>query len=791
MKKSIIFLLLICLCISVKADVLTGKSSLSGVVTDEIDGSTLVGVSIYFPELKTGTTTDEDGKYSIQHLPTKKLVVQVSYLGHQTIIKTISLTKTNILDFVMKESNAMIDEVVVTGVTGNSLLKNSPSPVSVVSPTELLAQSSTNIIDAIAKQPGISQITTGSGISKPVIRGLGYNRVVVVDDNIRQEGQQWGDEHGVEIDPQTVHSVEILKGPASLRYGSDAMAGVIIFHEAPSPSAGEIKASLSSEYQTNNGLFDYSLNLAGNNKGIVWGLRYSDKMAHAYKNKYDGYVYNSGFRERGANGLIGLNKNWGYSHLKLSYYQLTPGIVEGERDEETGEFIKPINDNGKEGEAIATHSDFKSYSHQMPYQQVKHYKAVLDNSFIVGDGNLSALIGYQQNRRQEFEDVINPSTCGLDFKLHTVNYDVHYLFPEMDDWKISAGVNGMYQRSENKGNEFLIPSYNLFDYGVFATAARSFGKFSVSGGLRWDNRHQHGNRLDDEGEVRFESFTRNFNGFTGSAGLVYNATDNLNVRLNLSRGFRAPNISELASNGIHEGTIRYEKGNAQLKPENSWQLDAGVDYSSSIISAQLSLFANFIDNYIFSHKLTDANGETVITEGQPTYQFIAGNSRIMGGEVSIDIHPIEKLHYQNTFSYVNAIQLHQPEQTKYLPFTPAPRWLSDIKYDIIRDGKVFNNTFVSIGLDCNLRQNHYYKENDTETATPSYTLLNFSAGTDIKSKGKKLLSVYFMANNITDKAYQSHLSRLKYAAVNNTTGRQGVYNMGRNFSLKILLPINL
>ena len=181
-----------------------------------------------------------------------------------------------------------LNEVTVTGVTGDTKLKHATAPVSIVTPQILRATASTNIIDAISHQPGVSQLTTGGSISKPIIRGLGYNRVVVMSEGVRQEGQQWGDEHGVEVDGNSVNSVEILKGPASLMYGSDAMAGVVILHSQPTLTEGEMRANVSSEYQTNNGLFAYTLSMAGNQNGFVWDGRYSDKMAHAYKNKYDG-----------------------------------------------------------------------------------------------------------------------------------------------------------------------------------------------------------------------------------------------------------------------------------------------------------------------------------------------------------------------------------------------------------------------------------------------------------------------------------------------------------------------
>ena len=756
MNRISVVLLLMLVCIGVMAEPLKGGGSLSGKVTDKRSGEALVGVAIFFPGLQTGTVTDADGKYSIDNLPRRSVEVQVSYIGHKTIVTTIDVDSVSRKDFALEESDAQINEVVVTGLTGKSLAKDSPTPVSVVSSAMLRSTASSNIIDALSLQPGVSQITTGGGISKPVIRGLGFNRVVVVNDGIRQEGNQWGAEHGVEIDPQSISSAEILKGPASLMYGSDAMAGVIIFHDEVLPPLGKVQANVSSEYQSNNGLFDYSVNLKGNNNVIVWSGRWSDKMAHAYKNNYDQYVLGSQFRERAAEGLVGVNCKWGYSHLTLSYYHLTPGIVEGDRG--------------------YSHS----YGKSLPFQQVHHYKAVSDNTFFIGNGTLQAIVAYQQNRRQEFEE--SPSTPGLDFMLHTVNYDVRDKLPIADQLKIAVGGGGMWQRSLNKGDEYLIPAYQLFDIGGFGTITYNTGKFTLSGGMRVDNRHLHSFALDD----LFEKFSRNFTGVTGSVGAVYAVNDKMNVRLNVARGFRAPNLSELASNGVHEGTVEYEIGNTGLHPEYSWQADLGWDFTSPVVSAQLSLFANFIDNYIFTQKL-----EGVKTEGYDTYKYTQGDARLLGGEASVDIHPIERLHFANTFSYVNSVQLHQPHDAKYLPFTPAPRWTSDLRYDIVRDGKTVDNTYVSLQMECNLRQNHYYAVNGTETATPSYSLFNVSAGTDFRVHGHKVASLLLSCNNLFDKAYQSHLSRLKYLDVNPLNGRRGIYNMGRNFTVKLLVPIEL
>lgn len=693
-----------------------------------------------------------------------------------------------------------LNELTVTGVTGDTKLKHATAPVSIVTPQVLRSTASTNIIDAIAHQPGVSQLTTGGSISKPIIRGLGYNRVVVMSEGVRQEGQQWGDEHGVEVDGSSVGSVEILKGPASLMYGSDAMAGVVILHAQPTLADGEMRANVSSEYQTNNGLFGYNLSMAGNQKGFVWDARYSDKMAHAYKNKYDGYVPGSQFRERAGRLMLGLNKSWGHSRLTWTTYHLTPGIIEGERDEITGELI-------------CNTSDIKTYGKSLPFQQVKHYKLVWDNSLNLNNGYLKAIIGYQQNRRQEFEEDMDEYE--LYFKLHTFTYDLRYVTNEFDGWKLSTGIGGMYQKSGNEGEEYLIPDYRLFDFGVYATATKTLGdRWTLNGGVRYDHRRLHGDALQEDGEWRFTDFSRHFNGVTGSVGAVCNLNDHLNLRLNLARGFRTPNMSELASNGVHEGSIRYELGEQDLKAEYSLQADLGLDFTSRYVSAQLALFANRIDNYIFTHRLNQE-----IEEGYLTYAYTQGDARLLGFEAGIDFHPVHSLHFSNSFSYVDAQLMNASADTKYLPFTPAPRWSSELKWELLHhahstikhhhsdygsalshiashvshvvSGLSFNNLYVAAGLDCYLKQSHIYSADDTETITPGYALLSLSAGTDVQIRGKKIAELYVTADNLLNKAYQNHLSRLKYADENTVTGRRGVYNMGRNITFKVVVPIEL
>ena len=779
------------------------KTSLTGQITDKKTGEPMPGVSVYLPDLKTGAVSNQSGEYIIDNLPDKTVLIQVSFIGYQTIIERVDLSSVSARNFSMEESVKEIHDVVITGMSKATERNRTPTSIASISHISLLQNASTNIIDAISAQAGVSQVTTGAGISKPVIRGLGYNRVVVVHDGIRQEGQQWGDEHGIEVDENSVYRVEILKGPASLSFGSDAMASVVNMISQPTLPNGKIKGAVSANYQSNNGLYNLSANVAGNLKGFVWDVRYSNKAAHAYKNKYDGYVFNSGFKENTFGAIVGLNKSWGYSHIHLSSYQLTPGIIEGARDSATGNFVKEVVNNDTTSVSLpVTKADSKSYTSVTPFQQIRHYKVVWNTNVYIHDGSLKLTLGYQQNRRQEFADVFQPDTYGLYFLLNTVNYDVRYVLSELKKWNVSIGLNGMYQTSENKGIEFLVPGYQLFDIGGYLIAKKTIGKLDISGGLRYDRRTQHGDKLslDEQGRktdldsagytLKFPDFNASFQGVSGSVGFAYQFSNKVYTKLNLSRGFRAPNIAELAANGEHEGTNRYETGDSKLKPENSWEIDGAIGVNTEHLTVELDLFNNRIQNFIYQRKLSNVQGGDSLTDGLQTFRFVQGNANLLGGELSIDIHPhpLDWLHLQNSFSFVEARQWSQPDSTRYLPLIPPAKWRSELKIEKSVIGKYLQNAYFKIDVETYFAQKRYFKAYGTETSTPGYTLVNLGTGGSIVRKKHTYCSLYLSINNLTDKAYQSHLSRLKYAEQNVTTGRNGVFNMGRNVSVKMIFP---
>ncbi|MFT3949226.1 MAG: TonB-dependent receptor [Agriterribacter sp.] len=771
------------------------KVSLSGRVTDALTGEPVQGASLYFADAKTGAVTNDKGEYIIKSISSGSYLIEVSSVGYTGITEHITLTGDLKKDFVLSPAVRENEGITVTGVSTATKLKRTPTPVDIISRADLAQTTSTNLIDAISKTPGVSQLTTGPSISKPMIRGLGYNRVVILNDGIRQEGQQWGDEHGIEIDEYSVNKVEVLKGPASLIYGSDAMAGVInILTNVPVPE-GTIMGNIISNYQTNNHLRGVGANIAGNKNGFNWNVYGSYKGAEDYKNKYDGRVLNSKFNERNFGGYIGYNGSWGYSHILVSSFDQKPGLIEGERDETTGQFIKPVAVNGEAEEAIAGNDDFKGTKPGIPYQHINHFKVGLDNRFNIGNGKLDIHVGYQNNKRKEYGDVLEPETPELFFDLNTITYNIQYHLPDMDKWKTTIGVNGMQQSNKNKAEEVLIPEYNLFDAGVFIYTQKNFDRFTLSGGARFDNRSLDSKSLVVDGESKFEGFKKSFSNISGSVGISYEVSKTLTLKFNAARGFRAPAIAELGSNGAHEGTNRYEYGDNNLKSETSLQFDGGIEFDNEHVSVTATGFLNNINNFIFYRKLESVNGgdSLVNVDGEDitAFKFSQAKATLYGAEFNIDIHPhpLDWLHFENTFSYVRGVFDQPIEGVKNIPFIPAARLITQLRGEFLKKGKTIRNLALSAELDNTFKQNHAFTTYNTETPTAGYSLLNAGISADIVGKSKTLFTVILAGNNLTDVAYQNHLSRLKYTAVNNATGRMGVFNMGRNFSFKVNIPL--
>jgi len=773
------------------------KATISGKVVDVKTGEALPGAYVYFIDDKIGTVADAQGKYILTNIPLGHHVIEISHTGYSSLVEHIEINANMERDFALSPVIVENQGVIVTGISGATSIRNVPVPITSIRKSTLLQTPSSNIIDALSHVPGVSQLSTGPAISKPIIRGLGANRVVTINDGVRQEGQQWGDEHGIEIDEMSVAKVEILKGPASLMYGSDALAGVVNFISNVPVAEGTIKGNLLTNYQSNNGLFGANGNIAGNKNGFNWNVYGTYKSAGDYRNKYDGKVLNSRFNERNFGGYAGINKSWGYSHVIFSRFDQRVGLVEGDRDDATGQFLLYA---GTPFERIAAKQDLDSRDLFVPQQRVQHTKIVSDNNFAIKNGRLKANIAFQNNQRKEFGNPEDPAEQELFFDLKTISYSLQWQFQEMNEWHTTIGINGMRQSNQNKGAEVLIPEYNLFDIGGFVFMQRFFKMGTVSGGIRFDNRSVDSKEFFDGPDPKFTAFTRSFSNVSGSIGVSYEPTELVTVKANIARGFRAPTLAELASNGTHEGTNRYEYGVQDLKSETSLQLDGGIDLNYEHFSFGLAAFYNRINDFIFYQKLESVFGgdSLVNVDGEDIMAFVFNqhNAKLSGLELFIDIHPhpLHWLHFKNSFSFVRGRFDNRLDGDRIgsdnIPLMPAPRWNGELRADFKKAGNGFRNLYIRVEADKTFEQDKFFTGYDTETGTNGYLLINAGIGADIvNNKNKALFSLHLGVMNLGDVAWQNHLSRLKYAATNMLTGRTGVFNTGRNFSVKLNVPL--
>jgi iron complex outermembrane receptor protein len=792
------------------------QNKLTGKITDGITGEAIPGATVYIPDLKIGVIADKNGDYKLDNLPGATFIIQVSFLGYKSINEKLDLSITKSRNFVMEQAITEMNEIVVTGTLRSTEITRSPVPIITLERRDLQQNLITNIIDALARLPGVSAVTTGPNVSKPFIHGLGFSRVLTLFDGVRLEGQQWGDEHGVAMDENAVDHIEVVKGPASLTYGSDALAGVVNMIPAPPVQNDTMKGHVETNYQTNNGLAAVSAAMAGNSKGFVWGGVVSYKTATNYQNKYDGRVYGTAFKESDFSSYIGVNKKWGYSHLKFSFFNDLQEIPDGSRDSLTRKFTKQITE-ADTFRPIVSSQELSSYNINALHQQVQHLLLYSSNNFILGKSKLGLLLGYQRSIRKEFSHPQYPEIPGLYLDLSTFTYDLKLSVPESNGWETTLGINGMYQKNANSGTEFIIPDYSQTDIGPFILVTKTTGKLDLTAGLRYDTRffrnspmytdtdpntgfnRQASAQDTSEANLTFSSYSHEFSGISASFGATFNITKRLLVKSNIARGYRAPNISEISANGVHPGTLIYQIGNKAFKPEFSLQEDIGVSYRSDHISGDFDIFNTTISNYIFNQKLVNQLGQdSVIIKGNQTFRYQQARARLYGWEANLDIHPYDWLHFQNSVSVVYAVNkggsgIELTPGSKYLPFIPPIHTSSELRAGIKNKSKHISSVYIKIGMEYFARQDRVYSAYNTETPTGEYILFNAGAGADLLNRnGKVLVSINLSADNITNVAYQSHLSRLKYFEEypDNTSVRKGIYNMGRNISFKLIAPLN-
>jgi len=719
------------------SSILFAQNSVSGTVTNP-ENQPLPGVSVYAPELHKGTTTDENGKYEFNNLPNGNLRIAFTYIGFTTQNKTITkLLKENTLDITLSQSVLEMDEVIVS-TAFNRLQSQNVMKVEHESIKTLQQKGTSTLIEGLTTIPGVSQISTGTSIGKPVIRGLSGNRVLVYSQGVRIENQQFGDEHGLGLNDAGIESVEIIKGPASLLYGSDALGGVLYFNPEKFADAKTFKANFSQKYFTNTEGSNSSIGLKTSTDNWKFLVRGSFNAHSDYKMADGDRVTNTRYNETDFKTGIGYSNSAFSSVFRYNYNKLDIGIPE---------------------EGIAEQSSSKDT--QFPRQGIFNHLFSLNNVIFFENSKLDVDLGYIANDRSEFED---SSDAILRMKLNTFNYNAKYHLPKFGKIETIVGVQGMHQTNKNSGEEYLIPNAVTDDFGVFGTANYEWNSNVLQAGLRFDNRkiasESHG--IEDE-EGYFQELDKSFDSFNASLGYKTKLAEPLTLRLNVATGFRAPNLAELTSNGVHEGTNRYEIGNADLKTEQNIQTDLNLEYKNSHFEFFINGFYNHINHYIY----TSPTGETL--EDNAVFAYVQDNAKLYGGEAGLHFHPhpLDWLHFETSFETVTA----KKDNNDYLPLIPANNWNNTIRTEFnIKNW--FTEGYATLNVSSTFDQKNV---SGFETASKGYTLVNLGFGGTVKL-GKTAFDVNLNGNNLFDKNYIAHLSRLK---------TDGIPNIGRNIVLGV------
>ena len=713
--------------------------TLSGRVTTPA-GAPVADVQVSLPDLRRSTTTDSSGRYSIVGLPAGTFTITFQRIGYAPAVRRVVSTGSDVTsDVTMRESVVELTGIQVTASANATSALNSPQPTSVRSGEELRESQSPTLGETLEGIAGVHSWSTGPGIGKPVIRGLSSNRVLVLDDGQRVETQQWGDEHSPNVETATAERIEVIRGPASVLYGSDALGGVVNVVQKDLPDAtgvpGFVRSSASAAYGSGSSLKDGAFDLEGGSGSLGFRASLSGRSSGDVHTP-DYALWNSGLSQVSGSATLGTHGPWG--SLSGSFSQRNERLSLTDED------------------PAAT-----------PTQRMATSHGRADLTLPIGGSRLEVSSGYERSRRREFEDATT-TTVGLGLLSQTYLTDVHYHHAPIGQFSGLLGFSGLRNTFDKFGEETLIPRSRLNSAGLYVFEQAEGSRVNVSFGARYDYRHLD---VDADTVLSNPARTHTWNSLIGNVGLLFHLSEPTALVINVGRGFRAPSSFDLYSNGVHEGTVAFERGNPNLKTEKSVNTDVALRAQTARVSFEVGTFLNLIQDYIYSVP----TGTTDTASGFQIYDVTQGDARLTGLEGSLQWHPTAYLHLQGTADYVNGenTTTHNP-----LPNMPPFRatWLARLEG---------GRRYLSVGGETNGKQSRmdpaeaqFYADafGGAGYQSRSYTLVNFGAGAGWVI-GARTFDVDLSLRNAFDKAYADYLSRIKTNAFNP--------GMGRSFTVRV------
>ena len=799
-KRRIILLLMywICFVLGLAAQ---EAIPIRGIVLDERN-LPLPGAVVSINANKQVLVTGKDGRFTFFVANRDPVSLTVSFMGYLPYSKTIMMDSLPAgMTIRLMPSPQQLNEVVISDHYAEQRRREEPKGVEVVGQAYIRQNLSGSLMKTLERLPGITTMDIGSGQSKPVIRGLGFNRVLVADQGVKHEGQQWGADHGLEIDQYAVERAEVIKGPGSLIYGSDAIGGLIELNQVVIPEENSFGGSVNLTGKSNNNLFGGSLQVYGRNtnwyiKGRITAVDYAD-----YRVPVDSVTINS-YRVPLDNQRLRNTAGEEFdAHLWIGVIgkRFTTSLYISDIFTKSGFFA---NAHGIMPLMTDSTYDRSNRDIQLPFQWVNHLKAILKGVYYQGRWKAEGEIGVQNNFRQELSPYIShgympavlPDSLGFQsdlarqFRKNTFSLNLRTTVPVLPAHSVTGGLNAEYQNNRIDGWSFIIPSFDQVSLGLFLVDRWEVNEtMLVQAGIRYDvgqvatgvyNDWFKTPEISDEDTTwvyaqRAAPLNRTFGSFSWSAGFSYSKSA-ITLKANIGRSFRMPIPKELAVNGVNFHYFIYEKGDPDLSPEISYQLDLGAEWHIPKFAFEISPFVNYFPNYIYLNPTY--RHDYTYGAGNQVYQYTQNEVIRFGGELHLHYQMFRRLMAGLIGEYVYARQLTGDKKGFTLPFSPPPSVIVNLKYTPNLWKGTFNSYF-SLDMVLTGPQNQIVPP---ELKTPGYFVVNLSLGSEIRV-AKQHWTVGFQVQNLFNSIYYNHTSFYRL---------MDVPEPGRNISVNILIPFN-
>ncbi|MEY4936144.1 MAG: hypothetical protein RIS64_2503 [Bacteroidota bacterium] len=747
------------------------KHTLKGVILDN-ENHPMPFANVYVADLQRGTVADEKGRFTLENLCNKSYTFTLTHVECEHKTQGLVIEGDMETVFVLQHRFQMLQNVVITS---KKRVLESIQTRSELSATELLSGGSANLGEMLKKINGVTALNTGATISKPVIRGLTGDRVLVIQNGVRQESQAWGMDHAPEIDPLSAGKIVVIKGANGVKYGSGAIGGVILVEPNPLRDSAGMDGFVLLTGQSNGRGGAIAGMLEGNlNENWSWRVQTSAQKA-GNMNTPTYFLENSGVE--GWNGAVTVRhkKKNVTQEFYYNHFYTKIGIIKGSHFGNIADLERAI------AAARPANADTATFGYliQKPAQMVSHDLVKLNWAFPTKDvGKMNISLSGQYNLRQEYDAhrLFGSVTNNFDqadsgFELPTVALKADWEHTTFRNYQGSLGLESSFQRNRAfAGN--LIPDYRSYKLGAYWT--ERYKKYpqplEIETGIRYDFQQT---QVDKSNNMEYP--TLNFHNISSSVGFIYRITERLKATANISTAWRAPNVNELYSKGVHHGTASYEAGNPNLKSEKALNADLNFEYVAQKIQFQINIFRNLVSNYIYLEPDTNFNaqlqrrGIVITIRGVfPKFDYQQTDATLTGVDACMNWNFVPNFSCKIRYSTLYAKNTIQKE---YLPLMPPSKIENEWRYEKneVKSNKYLKKWHCSVNFIKVFEQERLpISISDFKDAPDGYVRADASAGAECRLFGK-VTEVNLTVNNVSNTIYRDYLDRFRYFT--DATGR--------------------